>query len=139
MRMYEKMRTRPAVPPAERAVGEKNDDILIQLNSNMRRGNSQGVCSCLLEGKNNAQTASELASVLGITPRQVTRQIEYERLMGEPICAGQNGYYFPANIDDLRHYAHAFDRRLRHIKATRAALEDMLVAVTGQTELEGVD
>ena len=107
--------------------------------NNISAQDRQGLRAVLLEGEPNAQTAAEIASMLGITPREVTRQIEQARLMGEPICAGQAGYFLPTSVEELRRYARAFDRRLRHIKNTRAALEDMIIKASGQTTLEGVD
>ena len=41
-------------------------------------------------GKENARTASELAQLTGLTPREVTRLIEQARRHGEPICASND-------------------------------------------------
>lgn len=98
-----------------------------------------GICSVLHEGQENALSAREIARITGATQREVTRAIEVARLSGNPVCACRWGYYLPETTDDLRHYVHAFDRRLRHIKNTRAALEDMIIKASGQTTLEGVD
>ena len=97
------------------------------------------ICGILQIGQANALSARELSKVTGWTEREVTRAIEAARLSGNPVCACRWGYFLPETPDDLRCYARAFDRRLRHIKNTRAALEDMIIEASGQTTLEGVD
>ena len=84
-------------------------------------------------------TAAELARALGCIPREVTRQIERERIMGVPICASGQGYFLPATVEELERYRRSFDRRLKHITATRRALEDAFLRVTGQTSIWGAD
>lgn len=88
----------------------------------------------LAEGRENARTARELATVCGCDVRAVTIQIERERREGHPICAatGDNpGYFLPADDDELRTYCAQLQGRVLEILKTRRALLDTLPDTAG--------
>lgn len=62
----------------------------------------------LMQGKENAITANELALMLGLTRRQVVRLVELERNEGIPILASKDGtrggYYLPKNVAEIDEY-----------------------------------
>ena len=92
-------------------------------------------------GKENARTASELAQLTGLTPREVTRLIEQARRRGEPICAsGDNscrGYYKAATPAELAQYTRSLNRRLHTIREGLDALICTLEKWSGQVSIGG--
>ena len=92
-------------------------------------------------GKENARTASELAQLTGLTPREVTRLIEQARRRGAPICAsGDNscrGYYKAATPAELAQYTRALNRRLHTIREGLDALICTLEKWSGQISMGG--
>lgn len=96
------------------------------------RWEKQGICVQLLHGEANALSARELAQATKRTLRDITREIEMLRLHGAPICACAHGYYLPDSAAELERYIKSFNRRLRHITATKTALDDVLAAAAGQ-------
>lgn len=101
-------------------------------------GYRQGIASLLMTGEAHALTAKELAQINGSTARKVTKEIEMLRLRGCPICANAQGYFLPADEAELGGYIKAFNRRLKRIQATKTALDDIMIAVSGQLPIEGV-
>ena len=100
-----------------------------------RTQTSQGILHLLSVGESNAISAAELARVLGWNARSVTLEINRLRLAGVAICASGAGYFLPADAADIARYARSFDRRLKQMHATRAALDNALTAATGQSTL----
>ena len=97
----------------------------------------QGICALLLHGEANALSARELSQMTRRAQRDITREIEFLRLHGAPICAGRYGYYLPDSAAELERYVKSFNRRLRHITATKTALDDALTEATGQEQAKG--
>jgi len=81
----------------------------------------------LFEGPENAQTARELCSLLGIDHRTLTATIERERRAGLPICASSDtrspGYFLAEDQETMRRYCARLDHREREIARTREACE----------------
>lgn len=79
-------------------------------------------------GKENAIPGKDIARVLGVDLRTITKAIEQERRAGTPICAncdierGQQGYYLPANQEELDEYCNSLKRRAIEIFKTRQAI-----------------
>lgn len=84
----------------------------------------------LQTGQSNAQSATNLARVLGVHKRDVSRMVERERRAGYPICATSNGrdpgYFLPVDREDMRHYINRLRHREAEIAETRAACEKTL-------------
>lgn len=98
------------------------------------------IASMLCEGKEYAQTAKQIAKMIGAADtRIVTRQIERERLQGVPICAGDSGYYLPRNADELENYTKSFNARRKHISNTAIALEYALAKMQGQEMIKELE
>ena len=75
----------------------------------------------LLEGAENAQTAQDLARLLGISSREITATIGKERLAGKPICAssGANpGYYLAANRQEMKDFCRNLEHRIGEVTKT---------------------
>lgn len=93
-------------------------------------------------GRENAVTGRELASLLGMDCRDVSRTIEKLRADGEPVCAtcdsSRPGYFLAEGPEDLERYIASLDRRLRAIRRTRAALEETLLRQTGRIRIGGM-
>lgn len=93
----------------------------------------------LPEGKTNAITGDQLARILDVELRDITKQIEREREAGYPICAAvsgsDRGYYLAETPGELALYLKSLDRRLKKIKKTRTRLEAKLWSMVGQESL----
>ena len=89
------------------------------------------IAELLNTGRENTQSARELASILGCGIRDISKQIEQERRQGQPICAasGENpGYYLAADEKELQEYCEQLYKRGGEIFKTRRAL----VAILGK-------
>lgn len=92
----------------------------------------------LLQGKENAKTANEIARTLGYTgkwkSRDVTRQIERERKAGLPICATNSaeyrGYYIPNSELEFDEYLNSLEHRYNEIGKTLFALKEASLRCT---------
>lgn len=83
----------------------------------------------LLRGAENARTGRELARILNIDIRDVSRNIEKERRNGAPICAGAlgtQGYYLAADQEELIEYCGRLHKRAGELHKTRRALLENL-------------
>ena len=91
----------------------------------------------LAEGRENARTGRELATILGCDIRAVTLQIEQERRDGQPICAatGENpGYYLAATPEELGRYCDRLKGRAIEVFKTRKALIDVLRKIEAEKQ-----
>lgn len=94
-------------------------------------------------GETNAVTVKELVIRAGLSDtRALTKQIEWERRRGVPICATGQGFYIPATPGELERYLKRRRSRERtQIKATEA-MQRTLDHQQGQQSLfheDGVD
>ena len=79
----------------------------------------------LAEGRENARTGRELATLLNCTAREITAQIERERREGHAMCADYGkkpGYYLAADEQELQTYCEQLKGRAVEIFKTRQAL-----------------
>lgn len=74
-------------------------------------------------GQSEAITRNELVSLTGSKPREVTRQIERERRQGVPILSNGNGYFLPADTDEVKACVQSLRNRAKEIRLTAAAIE----------------
>lgn len=92
--------------------------------------------------KENAMTATELAALTGVDPRQITREIQRIRRGGVPVCASSGempGYWISEDPREVEQYCKTLDRRLKNIRATREAVGGALMVMTGQMGIAGVE
>ncbi len=92
----------------------------------------------LLEGKENAITAKDIAKLFGWKDtRDVSEQIERERREGKPIAAscGKNpGYYIATDRETMQRYCNSLLHRMGEIAATR---QGCLKSMEGLPDSEG--
>lgn len=82
------------------------------------------VASFLGRGQGNALTTREIAQISGLSPRDVTRAICFERRHGAPILSDPGaGFWLAASEDELRRCVAALRRRAAEIQRTASALE----------------
>lgn len=95
----------------------------------------------LLQGAENALDGRTLTIALGLKDRrELSKQVEWERRSGHPICAsvaGTRGYYLAANPAELQRYISSLDRRIRAVRATRDACAETLRRMSGQETMRG--
>lgn len=89
-------------------------------------GRIMNISDYLLTGAENAQTAKEICSILGISQRELTQEIERERREdGKPICASTDtknpGYFLAANKDEMQRFCNSLFHRAGEIHKTRKA------------------
>lgn len=89
----------------------------------------------LKTGKNNAITGAELAERLSCGLGAVTRAIESERRTGSLICADSNGYYLPADREELADFYKRYTNTLRRRFVTARPFKAALDVVEGQEEI----
>lgn len=92
----------------------------------------------LRKGRENAISEGDLAALLRVSARDISKMAERERRSGAPICAATSsppGLYLAASPEELERYTRRLDHRLREVRTTREALGDTLDAWTGQTRL----
>lgn len=88
-------------------------------------------------GPEKAISATDLARVLGLHKRDVSKMVELERRAGRPICATCNtkkpGYFLPETREDMVFYIRRLKHREAEIAATREALTAQLMARADET------
>ena len=82
------------------------------------------VASFLRYGRGNALTTREISRISGLSLRDVTRAICFERRHGAPILSDPGaGFWLAASEDELRRCVAALRRRAAEIQQTASALE----------------
>ena len=98
------------------------------------------VAPCLGQGKDTAQTAQQIADLLGCSWRDVSAAIERERQAGVPICASSDsrcpGYFLPATVDELTEYRQSLRHRVTAVSRTLEAIENVHDELTGQQHID---
>lgn len=91
-------------------------------------------------GADNAVSRSALASMLGLSDRDVRRLVSLERGAGLPICSDVEsaGYFRPATLADVERFARSMERRAHHVAQVAEAARRYLDTATGQERLEEV-
>ena len=84
-------------------------------------------------GERSAIPSSYLCKILGISRRQLTREIEKERRSGAFICASGSGYFLAENTFEFRCYLRTLESRARELDTTRSAL----IAAAGRMGVAG--
>lgn len=86
-------------------------------------------------GERSAIPSSYLCKILGISRRQLTREIERERRAGAFICASGSGYFLAENVFEFRCYLRTLESRARELDTTRSAL----IAAAGRMGVQGFE
>lgn len=87
-------------------IREKEDKFIFKIN----------VYPVLNVGKQNALTAKEIANLLGIDERAVTRQIRKEREQGYLICSSKDlngGFFLPENKAEAEEFVRRIERECK--------------------------
>lgn len=95
------------------------------------------ITQLLATGEANAKTARDLATITGLTLREVTLQIAKERQDGAVILSSGKGYFLPGNIEEVLHFCRTMDSRAKNIYLASRSAKALLSQVPGQTDLEG--
>ena len=78
-------------------------------------------------GEGNGIALRDLINISGLNSERATRRmIELIRRSGTVICSNEQGYYYPANIDELRQYINTERRRAESISITLKSAERLL-------------
>ena len=90
----------------------------------------------LHEGKVNAVKSSDLEKLLGVDHRTLLKAISRERLQGALICACKDGYYLPADDNEVIHYVTRAEKRalqeMKTVYAMQKRIEQREVADNGK-------
>lgn len=84
-------------------------------------------------GERSALPSSYLCKILGISRRQLAREVEKERRSGSFICANGDGFFIAESVPEFRAYLRTLESRARELDTTRSAL----IAAAGRMGVEG--
>ena len=85
------------------------------------------VASFLRYGRGNALTTREISRISGLSLRDVTRAICYERRHGAPILSDPGaGFWLAETAEELRRCVAALHRRAGEIRRTAEALQQIM-------------
>lgn len=83
-------------------------------------------------GKENAVDLITLSELMDMCPRNVGRIIHKERANGTVICSSTNGYYLPANKEDIREFVESMQKRATSIFSSLKSAKKYLNTLDGQ-------
>ena len=87
-------------------------------------------------GKENAISTKRLMEALTLSERELRARVAYERNQGAIICSCNQGYFKPADKEELREFYKGLQKQaisiFKALRSTRKALEE----TDGQQELE---
>ena len=84
---------------------------------------------CLSTGEENAVTCTTLAKILGCNEREITISINALRKQGAFICSGNNGFWLPANDEDIKYFVRQMRGRITDMEKALKPAEDYLKGV----------
>ena len=78
--------------------------------------------------KTGRRTKAELMAATGLTERELTRRIEFERQHGSIILSdsGCAGYFLPSNIAEVRQFVDSMNRRSHRIYLSTKSAQQYL-------------
>lgn len=91
------------------------------------------VAELLDVGERSALSSSYLCKILGISRRQLAREVERERRAGAFICANGDGFFIAESVPEFRAYLRTLESRARELDTTRSAL----IAAAGRMGVAG--
>ena len=82
-------------------------------------------------GKEEAVSMKTLSKLIGLPTCDVRQYVLNARKIGVLILSGDEGYYFPADDDELKEYV---NRRRKYIRTANVALKPFEASLTDQEE-----
>ena len=89
---------------------------------------AEKISNALRTGENNAVSLAEMCTISGLDNRHTRLVIEDLRRKGAVICSSDCGYFFPADISELRRYVYKERSRAHSISQTLKPAESLLEA-----------
>lgn len=84
------------------------------------------ILAAIGHGAENAQHNAELLRIAGMQDKELRKTIEFLRRHGIVIISGNNGYYFPADENELQIYINQESRRAKSVFFTLRAAKNLL-------------
>lgn len=84
------------------------------------------IISALRAGENNGVSLAELINICGLDNRNTRLVIEDLRRKGTVICSSENGYFYPATIEELTRYVRRESARSASIDLTLQSAKTLL-------------
>lgn len=85
------------------------------------------IASVLFRGKENAITCKEISKITGLSRRQITERVCYERRNGAPIISNPyHGFWIASDVEDVRQCVASLHLRAGAIHETAKALSEIL-------------
>lgn len=135
----EKARPDAATPGQATETVLYGDNTAPAYNTNIGAGKGQ-VLELISIGRDNAQTARELARVTGLSRREVMAQIQAARLRGERICSSPGnpaGFWIAENPAEYERAIKELSKRAGEQRQTIEAMEQSLARWIAQDRMEG--
>lgn len=86
-------------------------------------------------GAQKAVLSGELEAALCVSGREIRSAINVLRSAGEPVCSDENGYYYAASEQELKHSIRQLDSRIGKIERAKKGLEKALPNYSIKTEV----
>lgn len=83
-------------------------------------------------GAAQAVSSSELEAAFSMSGREIRTAVNALRSAGEPICSDENGYYYAASEQELKHSIRQLDSRIGQIERAKKGLEKALPTYSNQ-------
>jgi hypothetical protein len=101
------------------------------------------IAEILLTGERNGKKAPEIMALTGLPDsRSVTRQVSIERRNVTDwqgfICSGNNGYFMPEKLDDVRRCVKSLKKRSKSLFFILQPVNIILDQCEGQQELSNL-
>ena len=87
---------------------------------------SMSISDYLSNGERDAVSLENLALSTGLPERAVKKEVLQARLRGELILSTENGYFLPADTEEIRSYVY---KRKAYIKTANRALKPFVNAI----------
>lgn len=87
---------------------------------------SMSISDYLSNGEKDAVSLENLALSTGLPERAVKKEVLQARLRGELILSTENGYFLPADAEEIRSYVY---KRKAYIKTANRALKPFVNAI----------
>lgn len=84
------------------------------------------ITQALRAGENNAVSLADMCIISGLDNRSTRQVIENLRRSGVVICSSDNGYFYPADISELKRYVRRERARSNSIELTLKSAEGLL-------------
>ena len=94
------------------------------------------IVDLLPRGKENAISTAELLQVSGAANvRELRKMVANERKAGEIIASSNNGYFIPADLEEIEEFVHTLDSKARSIMVALQSARKLLKTTADENQI----